>query len=335
MSRTSRSVCHRFFGLQFLALLLASCLFVVPSGVEAQGYPTATVRIVPAYPAGGSIDFLARTIAENLSSRLKQPVIVESRPGANERVASRYLLTQPADGYTIMLIAVPHSTNPVLFPDLPYDTRRDFVPLILAADVTQVVAVRLESEIKSFAQLVAMAKAKPKEITFGTPGVATGNHLMMELLMQEAGIQLQHIPLRGIDQLASSVLGGHIEVGVFSVSPTVLGLVQSGAIRALGTPTKERSPIFPDTPTFAEQGYPGVIGETWFGFVMRAGTPREIIDRLNQEINEILQLPKVRESLAKAGMTPRGGSPEDFRRHIDEEMEKWSRVIKAAHITIQ
>ena len=297
-------------------------------GLEAQDYPSTTVRIVPAYPAGGSIDFLARTFAENLGLRLKQPVIVESKPGANERVASRFLLTQPADGYTIMLVAVPHSTNPVLFPDLPYDTRKDFVPLILAADVTQIVAVRPESEIKSFAQLVAMAKARPKEITFGTPGVATGNHLMMELLMQVAGIELLHVPFKGIDQIASSVLGGHIDVGVFSVSPTVLGLVQSGAMRALGTPTKERSPIFPDTPTFAEQGYPVVIGETWFGFVMRAGTPRAIIDRLNKEMNEILQTPNVREALMKAGMTPRGGSPEDFRRHIDNETEKWSRVIK-------
>ena len=335
MFRTSWSVNCRVFSLRSFALLLTSGLFAAPSGVASQGYPSATVRIVPAYPAGGSVDFLARTIAENLATRLKKPVIVESKPGANERVASLYLLTQPADGYSVMLIAVPHSTNPLLFPDLPYDTRKDFFPLILAADVTEIVAVRAQSEIKSFAQLVAMAKAKPKEITFGTPGIATGNHLMMELLMQKAGIQLQHIPFKGIDQLTGSVLGGHVEVGVFSVSPSVLSLVQSGDLRALGTPTKERSPIFPDTPTFVEQGYPGVLGETWFGFVVRAGTPKGITDRLNKEINEILQMPNVRESLAKAGMTPRGGSPEDFRRHIDEEMEKWDRVIKAAHITIE
>jgi tripartite-type tricarboxylate transporter receptor subunit TctC len=335
MFRTSWSVRRRVFGSPFFAFLLFCCFFAAPSGVEAQDYPVTTVRIVPAYPAGGSVDFLARTIAENLGTRLKKPVIVESKPGANERVASLYLLGQPADGYTIMLVAVPHSTNPVLFPDLPYNTRKDFFPLILAADVTEVVAVRAGSEIKSFAQLVAMAKAKPKEITFGTPGVATGNHLMMELLEQEAGIQLQHVPFKGIDQVTSSVLGGHVEVGVFSVSPSVLSLVQDGTLRALGTPTRERSPIFPDTPTFAEQGYPGVIGETWFGFVVRAGTPKAITDRLNKEINEILQMPNVRESLEKAGMTPRGGSPEDFRRHIEQETEKWDRVIKAAHITIE
>lgn len=318
-----------------LLVLLAICQIAAPAGVKADDYPNRTVRIVPAYPAGGSIDFLARTMAENLGSRLKQTVIVESRPGANERVASNYLLTLPADGYAIMLVAVPHATNPIVFPDLPYDTRKDFTPLILAADVTQIVTVRPESEIKSFAQLVEMAKAKPKQITFGTPGVATGNHLMMELLMQVAGIQLQHVPFKGIDQIASSVLGGHIDVGVFSVSPTVLGLVQSGAMRALGTPTKERSPIFPDTPTFAEQGYPGVIGETWFGFVMRAGTPREIVDRLNKEMNEILATPNVRDALMKAGMTPRGGSPEDFRRHIDNETEKWKRVIQAGNIKVE
>lgn len=335
MARAAWRFRQHVLRLGFFALVLAGGLDAASSRAGAQGYPTGTVRIVPAYPAGGSIDFLARTVAENLGSRLQQTVIVESKPGANERVASSYLLTQPADGYTIMLVAVPHSTNQILFPDLPYDTRRDFEALILAADVTQVVTVRPESEIKNFAQLVAMAKAKPKEITFGTPGVATGNHLMMELLMQVAGIELQHVPFKGIDQIASSVLGGHIDVGVFSVSPTVLGLVQSGAMRALGTPTKERSPIFPDTPTFAEQGYPGVIGQTWFGFVMRAGTPREIVERLNQEINAILQMPNVRERLLKAGMTPRGGSPEDFRRHIDDETEKWSRVIKAAQIKVQ
>jgi len=182
---------------------------------------------------------------------------------------------------------------------------------------------------------VREAKSHPNGVSYGTPGIATGNHLTMELLMQATGVQLQHIPYKGIDELTTAVLGGHIDVGSFSVSPSLLGIVQAGDLRALGIPARERSPIAPDIATFVEQGYPGVVGGTWFGFVMHADTPREIVDRLNREIDAVLALPDVSQSLAKAGMTPRGGTPEQFRQHIASEIEKWGNVIKASNITVQ
>lgn len=328
---------RRAFTLNAAALLAVALL--LPPGVagtaSAQSYPSRTVKIVLSYPTGGSVDFLARKISEQLEPRLGQPVIVEGRPGANERIASNYLLNQPADGHTILLVAVPHATNPSLFAKMSYDTRKDFAPLILAADVSQLVVVRAESELKTFADVVRLAKAKPRQITYGTPGLATGNHLMMELLTQAAGIELLHVPYKGLAPLTPAILGGHTEIGVFSVSPPLLSLVENGRMRALGIPTEKRSAISPDTPTFAEQGYPGVIGGTWFGLVMRAGTPPDIVDRLNKEINSILAMPDVRESLEKAGMTPRGGTPEQFRQHIGDEIEKWRKVIKASNIVIE
>lgn len=316
----------------FLSALIAALL---PATAAAQNYPDRPIRLVLAYETGGSTDYLARKVGEQLSVRLGQPVLVMGKPGANERVASSYLLNQPADGYTILLVAVPHATNPSIFPNMPYDTKKDFAPLILLADVSQMVVVHPDSDIKNFADLVKKAKASPGKLTFGTPGVATGTHLMMELLMQVADIEMLHVPYKGLAPLTTAILGGHTDVGVFSVSPSLLNTVKSGRMRPLGIPSKERSPIAPDVPTFAELGYPDAIGGTWFGLLMHGDTPPAIVTRLNKEINTVLAMPGVREAMLQAGMTPQGGTPEQFRRHIDSEIEKWGKVIKSRNITIE
>lgn len=302
---------------------------------QAAGYPDRPVKIVLAYEAGGSIDFLARKIGEILSPRIGQPVIVEPKPGANERVASQYLQSQPADGYTALLVAVPHATNPSLFPNMPYDTKKDFAPLILLADVSQLVVVRADSDMKTFADLVKRAKAKPGQVTFGTPGIATGTHLMMEMLTQQAGIEMLHVPYKGLAPLTTAILGGHTDVGVFSVSPQLIGMVESGRLRALGIPRKERWSALPNVPTFAEQGYPEAISGTWFGLLMKSGTPPEAIARLNREINAILAMPDVKAALAKAGMNPVGGTPEQFGAHISNEIDRWGKVIRSRNIRIE
>ncbi|MDB5798999.1 MAG: hypothetical protein JWP36_2901 [Paucimonas sp.] len=321
--------------LLLLRLALLSLALFASTQAAAQAFPNRPMKIVLAYEAGGSTDFLARRVAEMLSTRLGQPIIVEPRPGANERVASQYLLAQPADGYTILLVAVPHATNASLFPNLPYDTRRDFAPLILLADVSQLVVVRADSDIKSFADLVKQAKAKPGEITFGTPGIATGTHLMMELLTQLAGIDMLHVPYKGLAPLTSAILGGHTTVGVFSVSPQLMGMVDGGRLRALGIPRRERWSALPNVPTFPEQGYPDAVSGTWFGLLMKAGTPPEIVNRLNREINSILADPDVKASMTKIGMVPVGGTPEQFRTHIAQEIDRWGRVIKSRGIKIE
>lgn len=316
-------------------LLVAGLATAAPAAAQAPGYPARPIKIVLAYAAGGSIDFLARRIGDTLSARMGQPVIVEPRPGANERVASQYLLSQPADGYTTLLVAVPHATNPSLFPDIPYDTRRDFAPLILLADVSQLVVVPANSEIKTFADLVTRAKARPGQLSFGTPGIATGTHLMMELLNQLAGIEMLHAPFKGLAPLTTAVVGGHTDVGVFSVSPQLLSMVESGRLRALGIPSRQRWSALPNVPTFVEQGYPGAIGGTWFGLLMKAGTPPDIVDKLNKEINAVMALPEVRDSMLKVGMTPVGGTADQFKAHISQEIDRWGKVIKSRGIKIE
>lgn len=316
------------------AALLAMGMLIT-AHASAQSFPNKPLKIVLAYDAGGSVDFLARRIGEALAPRIGQPVIVEPRPGANERVASQYLLSQPADGYTMLLVAVPHATNPSIFPDMPYDTRRDFAPLALLADVSQLVVVRSDSPIKSFAELVKMAKAKPGEISFGTPGMATGTHLMMELLNQLAGIEMLHVPYKGLAPLTTAILGGHTSVGVFSVSPQLMAMVEGDRLRALGIPRRDRWSALPNVPTFAEQGYPDAIGGTWFGLLMKSGTPPDVVNRLNKEINSILAIPEVRASMLKIGMTPVGGTPEQFGTHIAQEIDRWGKVIKSRGIKVE
>jgi tripartite-type tricarboxylate transporter receptor subunit TctC len=314
---------------------LALSLGLAAVTAQAAGYPERPVKIVLAYEAGGSIDFLARKIGEILSPRIGQPVIVEPKPGANERVASQYLQSQPADGYTALLVAVPHATNASLFPNMPYDTKKDFAPLILLADVSQLVVVRADSELKTFADLVKRAKAKPGQLTFGTPGIATGTHLMMEMLAQQAGIEMLHVPYKGLAPLTTAILGGHTDVGVFSVSPQLIGMVEAGRLRALGIPRKDRWSVLPNVPTFVEQGYPEAISGTWFGLLMKSGTPPEAVARLNREINAILVMPDVKAALAKAGMNPVGGTPEQFGTHISSEIDRWGKVIRSRNIRIE
>ncbi len=326
--RSIAKVLARAVGGLMLALSAATA-------VQAAGFPDRPLKIVLAYETGGSVDFMGRKVAEALGPRLGQPVIVESKPGAFERVASQYLLSQPADGYTALLVAVPHATNPTLFPNLPYDTKKDFQPLIQLADVGQLVVVPADSDIKTFADLVKKAKAKPGQISFGTPGVATGTHLMMEMLTQQAGIDMMHVPYKGLSSLTTAVLGGHTAVGVFSISPQLVSLVESGRLRALGIPSKERWSVLPNVPTFAEQGYPNAISGTWFGLLLKAGTPPDIVARLNREINAVLVMPDVKGPLAKAGMYVVGGTPEQFAAHISSEIERWGKVIRSRNIRIE
>jgi tripartite-type tricarboxylate transporter receptor subunit TctC len=316
-------------------LMFGAVMAVSAHAAEPVIYPNRLVKIVLPYEAGGSVDFLARKLSQALSTRLGQAVIVEPKPGANERIASQYLLSQPADGHTLLMVAVPHATNATLFPNLPYDTRKSFAPVILLADVSQLVVVRADSEYKTFADVVKAARARPGQVSYGSPGVATGTHLMMEMLNQLAGIEMLHVPYKGLAPLTAAILGGHTDVGVYSVSPQLMGLIESGRIRALGIPRRERWSALPNVPTFAEQGYPDAIGGTWFGLLAKAGTPPEVVQRLNHEINEILATPDVKASMLNIGMNPVGGTPEQFGTHIGQEIDRWGRVIRSRNIRIE
>jgi tripartite-type tricarboxylate transporter receptor subunit TctC len=317
------------------AAFVALCAALAGAGSAlAQGFPSRPVTIVLSYAAGGPTDFLARTLAEKVSARIGQPVLVDPKPGANERVATEYLLRQPADGYTTVLVALPHATNPAVFASLPYDTVKEFVGLIHLVNIPVILTVKSDSPIRNFADFAAFAKAKPGEAMFGSPGAATSSHLTIELLGTLAGVTFTHIPYKGDAPAMTELMGGRIVASVNSL-PGALGQIKGGRVRSIGISSAQRVPLLPDVPTFAEQGFPDAITATWFGLIVRSGTPRDVVARLNADFNAALAMADVKEKLNDRGMTTVGGTSESFTAFIRSETERWSRVVKARGIKIE
>ena len=319
---------------RILAAALAGLALTLPATAPAQGFPSKPFTIVRSYAAGGPTDFLARTLAEKVSARIGQPVLVDPKPGANERVATEYLLRQPADGYTSVLVALPHATNPAVFASLPYDTFKEFIGLVHLVNIPVILTVKSDSPIRTFADFAAFAKTKPGEAMFGSPGAATSSHLTIELLGTLAGATFTHIPYKGDAPAMTELMGGRIVASVNSL-PGALGQIRGGRVRSIGISSAQRVPTLPDVPTFAEQGYPDAVTATWFGLIVRSGTPKDIVARLNTEFNTALALPDVREKLSDRGMTPVGGSSETYTAFIRSENERWSKVVKARGIKIE
>ena len=317
-----------------LPAMLAAFALALPSAATAQAFPSKPVTIVLSYAAGGPTDFLARTLGEKVAARLGQSVLVDPKPGANERVATEYLLRQPADGYTTVLVALPHATNPAVFSSLPYDSVKEFVGLIHLVNIPVILTVKADSPIKNFADFVAFAKAKPGEAMFGSPGAATSSHLTVELLGTLTGATFTHIPYKGDAPAMTELMGGRIVASVNSL-PGALGQIRGGRVRSIGISSAQRVPVLPDVPTFAEQGFPDAVTATWFGLIIRSGTPKDVIAKLNTEFNAALALPDVKEKLNDRGMTTVGGSSESFTAFIRSETARWSKVVKARGIKIE
>jgi tripartite-type tricarboxylate transporter receptor subunit TctC len=305
-------------------------LFFAATAAFGQSFPSKPVRIVLAYAAGGPTDFLARTVGEKVSARVGQPVLVEARPGANERVATEHVLRSPADGYTVLLVAPPHATNPSLF-QMSYDAQKEMTGLIHLINIPPMITTHPASGLQNFNDLVKAAKAKPGEMTYGTPGNATSNHLMMELLGLIADVRMQHIPFKGDSPAITELLGGRLTVSANTVTAGIQH-VKAGRLRAIGIASRERSPLLPEVPTLHEQGFPEAVVTTWFGLVIHGQTPREHIHKLNAEFDAALQMPDVREKIMAVGMLPVGGPPEQFSAHIRAEAERWGRVVKTRGI---
>lgn len=314
--------------------VLMSCAGTFAGEVSAQIYPTRPITILLSFAPGGPTDILARTVGERVAQRLGQPVLINPKPGANQRIATEYLRNQPADGYIVQLVATPHATNPAIFASLPYDSAKDFAALIHLTNISPILSVRSDSPIRNFADYVNLAKTKPGEATFGTSGVATNTHLTMELLGSLAGVSFLHIPFKGDAALVTEVLGGRLVAGM-NAPPAVISQIKAGRLRGIGISSRERSPLLPDVPTFVEQGYPDAVIPTWFGLIVRSGTPREIIVRLNSEFNAALAIPEVREKLVNLGMTPVGGTPEEFAVTIQRDTERWGNIIRQRGIKIE
>jgi tripartite-type tricarboxylate transporter receptor subunit TctC len=301
------------------------------AAVAQSAYPTKPIRIVAPFPPGGPSDVLARVIGKGLSDVLGQPVIVENRPGAGGNIGSDNVAKSPPDGYTLLLGNVgTNAINASLYRKMPYDAANDFAPVALVASSTLIMVVHPSLQVKSISDLVALAKRE--RLNFGSAGIGTPQHLASELFNAMAGITMTHIPYKGAAPLLNDQLGGHVSLAIVGL-PVALPHIRTGKLIALGVTSSARSPVVPDVPTIAESGLPGYEVGTWYGVLAPAGTPREIVNKLNNEIVKYLQKPEVREQLQRQGFEALSSTPDEFAAHIRTEIVKWAKVVKESGAT--
>ena len=309
--------------------LAAFALALAAAGTSAQPYPSKPIRVVVPNPAGGYYDVIARAVGQKVGESIGQPMVVENRVGAGGSLGTEFTAKSPPDGYTIMVGGIgPHGIAPSLYANLPYDPVKDFAPIILVATTPNILVVHPSSPIKSVQELVAAARQKPGGLSYASNGNGTSQHLSAEMLATTMGLKLNHVPFKGSAPAVTAMLGGQVDFA-FVVAPDALAHVKAGKLRAIGVTGAKRAAPLPDVPTLAEAGVPGYEATAWFGYLAPAGTPREIIDRLNAEIGKALESPDVRERLAPGGLSELpGGTPERFGDFIKTEIAKWSKVVK-------
>jgi tripartite-type tricarboxylate transporter receptor subunit TctC len=295
-------------------------------------YPTKPIRIVVPYPPGGFNDTLGRTLAAKLQDAWGQPVVVDNKPGANTVIGTDAVAKAAPDGYTLLVVAFPFAVTPSLIRNLPYDTLRDFAPVALCAQSPNILVVNPQVlPVKSVAELIAVAKSKPGGLSYASTGNGSSNHISMELFKSLAGVDLVHIPYKGSAPAVTDLLGGQVQV-MFDNAPNVMPHVRAGKLRALAQSGVVRSSVAPDLPTVAEAGVPGYEVTVWFGLVAPAGTPREIVTKLNAEVLKILAMPDVRERFLALGVEPLGSTSDEFAHYIRAQMDKWAKVVKDAGV---
>ena len=321
-----------------MRLRVLICGIVALAGAAAHAaetYPVKTVRIVVPFAAGGSTDLLARNIAQRLNEAWKQPVLVDNRAGGGGIIGTDVVAKAPADGYTLLVGTV--TTNAVaasLYQKLPFDPQRDFAPVTEFAFIPQLLSVHPSLPVKSVKELVALARARPGQLTFGTAGNGSASHMAMELFQSMAKVKMVHVAYKGTGPAMIDLLGGHIGL-MFDVIMTSLPHMQAGKLRTLAISSPQRSPTVPDVPTVAESGYPGYEALVWFGFFAPAGTPPDVIRRIQEETARALNVPKMRELLASQGLVVVASTPDVFGRRVAGEIAKWRKVIQEAGIKLE
>ena len=312
------------------AAVLGFVAVVTPfAGALAQpAYPAKPIRLIVPFPPGGGTDMIARTVAQKLADQNQWNVVVDNRPGAGGNLGVDAAAKSAPDGYTLVMGQTSNlAINPSLYAKLPYDPLKDLVPIALVSSSPIVMAAPAKSPYKTFADVVAAAKAKPDGITLGFSGNGTVAHLAGELAENAAGIQLRHVPYKGAAQAMTDLVGGQIDLYMSSV-PTLLGQVRNGKLRAIVLTSTKRSAQLPDTPTLEESGYKGFEAVTWFGVLAPAGTPAAIVQQLNKAINRALEQPDVAEKLRSEGGDVLGGTPQAFAQLLRTEVPRWGRIVK-------
>ena len=315
-----------------LGALAAAAALALP-GAWAQTWPSRSVSIIVPFPAGGTTDVLARALGQELSKTLGQPVVVENKPGAGATLGADYVAKAKADGYTLLMGAVHHTIATSVYRKLGYDFEKDFAPITTVALVPNVLVVNPQVPAKTVQELLAQAKAQPGKLTYGSNGTGTGQPLIGAQFEGMGGVQLLHVPYKGSGPLTTDLLGGQISMSFDTVTP-VLPHIKAGKLRALAVTTAKRSVALPDVPTLEEAGLPGFDMGTWFGMLAPAGTPKDIVARLNADMVKIIQSPEFRKKMDDIGADPIANTPEQMARQIKDDTARFARLVKEAKVSL-
>jgi len=314
---------------RLVALVLAMIACLAYRSAQADDYPSRPVSIVVGFSAGTAADLAARVIGQHMVAKLGQQIIVENKTGAGSSLAAEFVARAPKDGYTLLIASPANPINAAVYSKLTFDFAKSLVPIVRLTTTPSILVVHPSLGVKTVKELIALAQAKPDQLSFGSSGVASGTHLSGELLKEMTGIKMVHVPYAGSPQATTDLLAGRIQV-LFAPSSTVLQHVREGKLVALASSESKRITIAPELPTMAEAGLPGFETGLWFGLMAPTGTPKEIIGKLNGIANEALQAPEVAKALQPLGIELVGGSVEEFSRYLDGEMQRWATVVQAA-----
>lgn len=296
---------------------------------HSQPYPTRPIRLVVPYPPGGGTDIIARIVGQKLTENLGQQIIVDNRGGAGGTIGTDIVAKSVPDGYTILMAPTSHVINPSIYSKLPYDTVKDFVPITFAVSATILLVVHPSVPAKSVKELIALAKARPGQLNFGSAGNGTVFHLAAELFKRQAGIDMVHVPFKGGGPTIANLVAGQVSLA-FETMLALSPFLKAGRVRALAVASAKRSSVMPELPTIAELGFPSIVAENWYGVYAPAGTSKAIISRLNTEIVKILRTQEVKERFQGLGTEVVASTPEELAEYIRSEIEKWSKTAKEA-----
>jgi len=320
---------HRWF-----ALALAAGGVALTGAAAAQSWPAKPVRVVVGFTAGGTTDVLARNVGQQLGDKFKQPFVVDNKPGAGGNLGTEIAIRAPADGYTLLVASVgPIAVNPTLYPKLGHNPQADLVPIVLLADVPNVLVVHPSVPANTLEEFVAYARANPGKLNYCSTGIGTSSHLSGFLLAKRAGLQVTHVPYKGADAL-NDLLSGRIQF-MFATIPSVRQHIAAGSLRALAVSSAKRSRSLPDVPTVAERSFPGFEAGSWFGFFAPKGTPDEVVTTLNKAVNEIIAVPAVEAAMIKEGADPAANTPQQFGQFVQREFEKWRTVVRESGAVVE
>ena len=316
----------------FLLALTAIGSAVGTAPVAAQNYPARPVRVIIPFAAGGGLDIVLRPLLQKMSESVQQNFIIDIRSGANGIIGTEIGAKSPPDGYTLIGATTGTITiNPNVYAKLPFDPARDLAPVTNVGSASFVMVVHPSLAARNVREFVALARRRPGELTFGSPGIGGTNHLGAEYFLQTTGIKMVHVPYKGSQPLIVDLVGGHVMMGFDSIMAT-LPQIRAGKLRAMGIAAAQRSPVAPEIPTIEEAGGPAFVLGSWYGLLAPAGTPRDIIAKLHAEVVKALAIPELRERYVSTGLDPMGSSPEQFAAEIRDDTARWGRVARAAHV---